>query len=94
MTTTLELPVIQVSFTVSGLSPTVTSLYGGQQFTITGTGLGVDADALNIKIGDTPCTVEESTESEVICHLGVATKDWVITNNGVDGGKFIQVFGD
>lgn len=69
------------------MCPQTGSLQGGTLVTITGSGFGTNKDALSIKFGDSVCTPQSITDTEVICKTGFGAAQHQITNGGSNFGK-------
>ena len=57
------------------------SIFGGHTLVIEGNGFGDNKTAINVMIGDTQCTVDSVTDSQIECTTKSTTITHQVTNN-------------
>ncbi|XP_033757813.1 fibrocystin-L-like [Pecten maximus] len=81
LTSTSAVPTINYLMRVTNVYPLQGSLHGGTKVTITGEGLGADAE---VKFGDTSCDVDATTatSTKIECTIGDTGTTHLIDNQG------------
>ena len=72
---------------VSGVTPNRGSLNGGAVLTIAGQGFGTNITDNMVMLGDVPCDVIESTESEMKCRTPSGGRIAEVDNSGSHPGQ-------
>lgn len=86
---TNSIPNILVTLTVTGLTPSRGSLYGGTLLTVTGQGFGTNTSLVEVMVGSHACTVDVLSNTELTCRVDYTGTTHTVTNQGTHKGTLL-----